>query len=388
MLRHLFADLQNTLSGLDPGAHAWASKLLAIAANFIRVSVLDPGGRYYWVTFVEAMIVLGIAYAVRSDWRAHWGRGGFLRFCFPRGFFMHASTITDVKINVINFLIMPVVNVTWRLNAAYFITLVTGGMVWMFGPAPRMLHWNTATLVCFTILIAVLDDFGYWVWHYLAHKVPFLWAFHKVHHSAEVLTPLVAGRVHPLEAMLLPIFRTAAASLGTGAAFYFFSDEAHLVTIFGMGLVAGIFAAAGDQLFHAHVPISWGRLNYLFISPATHQVHHSVERRHWDKNMGAFLAVWDWIFGTLYLPDSRQELRYGVAENTPQPHHGLLRAYMRPFLDMLPRATWRRLRSRFGRGSDAVAQPPAAPMTPRSETMTRECQAATRNHARIQRSHA
>ena len=61
--------------------------------------------------------------------------------------------------------------------------------------------------------------------------------------------------------------------------------------------------------------------------------------------MGGLLAVWDWMFGTLYVPDSRQELTYGVAIGVPQPHDGLLMAWLRPFWDAVPdrvkRLPWR-----------------------------------------------
>jgi sterol desaturase/sphingolipid hydroxylase (fatty acid hydroxylase superfamily) len=312
----------------------WLGALAGQILKFVDRSVFSPDGRYYWLTFFEALGVLAIAYLLRPDWRARWG-GGFFRFCFPRGFFRHQSTMTDIKLNVANFFVLPFINIGWRFTGAVFIASVVGWMTRVFGPAPHLLEWTPATAIAATLLLAVLSDFGYWVWHYLAHNIPFLWSFHKVHHSAEILTPLVAGRVHPVEAILLPIFRTVATSLGMAPAIYFFVGSLPLTTIFGMELLGGLFAIAGDQLFHAHVPISWGRrLNRIFVSPATHQIHHSMERRHWDKNMGAFLAVWDWMFGTLYLPDSRQELRYGVRVGAPQPHPGLVSAYVRPFVEI------------------------------------------------------
>jgi len=337
MFRQALEDLQASTDAAFLPDHPWVAGASRRFISFFDASFLDTGGRYFWPTFFASVAVLGIGYALRPDWRARWGREGFLRFCFPRGFFSHPSTWTDLKINLANYMIMPLVNVFWRYNGAWFAVAVAAGMTTLLGPAPHVLEWNFWTLLGFTILLAVFDDFGYWVWHYLAHKVPALWAFHKVHHSAEVLTPLVAGRVHPLEAMALPVFRSAASSLIAGPALYFFVSEGQVLKVFGMSIVAAVFAAAGDQLFHAHVPISWGkRLNRIFISPATHQIHHSIELRHWDKNMGAFLAVWDWMFGTLYLPDSHQQLTYGVAPDIVQPHPGLVSAWLRPFLDAIP----------------------------------------------------
>ncbi len=349
MIRQAVDSLQSGLQSALLPDHPWLAAAAVRLVAFVDTMLLEPGGRYFWPTGVAALIVLAIAYALRPDWRARWGREGFLRFVVPRGFFSHPSTWTDLKLNLANYLISPFVNVGWRFTAAWFAVQVAALMAAAFGPAPHAADWTVWTLLAFSILFMIADDFGYWVFHYLAHTVPALWAFHKVHHSAEVLTPLVAGRLHPVEAILLPIFRGAASGLVAGPALYFFVSEGHTLTVFGVSLVAMFFAFAGNQLLHAHVPISWGdRLNRIVVSPATHQIHHSIERRHWDKNMGGLLAVWDWMFGTLYLPDSRQQLTYGVAPDLPQPHPGLVAAWLRPFWDMLPRRL-RELRWRSGR---------------------------------------
>jgi sterol desaturase/sphingolipid hydroxylase (fatty acid hydroxylase superfamily) len=358
MIAETLAALRGAIETSLAPEFAWLSFILTRLLDFVQESFVEPGGRYFWLSGVTSLGVLALAFALRPDWRARWGGEGFLRFVVPRGFFSHPSTITDIKVNVVNYVIMPLVNVAWRLTGAWFTVKLLAAMTWAFGPAPHAWEWNFRTLLAFSLLFAVLEDFGYWVWHYLAHFVPFLWAFHSVHHSAEVLTPLVAGRVHPVEAVLLPVFRSAATAIVSAPALYFFMGEPHVLTVFGLGLLSAAFAFAGNQLFHAHVPISWGPwLNRVFISPATHQIHHSVERRHWNKNMGAFLAIWDWMAGTLYLPDSRQSLRYGIAADVRQPHDGLIAAYLRPFVDALPR----RVRAALPAGAaTAPGTPPAA----------------------------
>ncbi|MEJ0015236.1 MAG: sterol desaturase family protein [Acetobacteraceae bacterium] len=310
----------------------WLDRFLSSLLDFFSISVLDPGGRFYWITGIESMLVLAIAYTVWNG-IGNGGLRGFLRFCFPKGTYTHRSTLVDYQLNLGNFFINPYVNVAWRFNAAFFTTWLIAALTWAFGPAPHLLSWNWATLLGFTVVLAVLDDFGYWVWHYLCHRVKFLWAFHCVHHSAEVMTPLVAGRVHPVEAVLLPVFRSASTAVVLAAGIYLFIGEATTITVFGMGLVAAVMAAAGDQLFHAHVPISWGdRLNRYIISPATHQIHHSIAPHHHDKNMGAYLAIWDWMFGTLYLPRG-ETLRFGLAGHEKQIHSNLVTAYLRPVWD-------------------------------------------------------
>jgi sterol desaturase/sphingolipid hydroxylase (fatty acid hydroxylase superfamily) len=70
------------------------------------------------------------------------------------------------------------------------------------------------------------------------------------------------------------------------------------------------------------------------MSPAHHHIHHSVDPKHFGSNMGGCLAIFDWMFGTLIVPErQRQRLRFGVEDaNAPAPHtlqHGLLAPFWR-----------------------------------------------------------
>jgi hypothetical protein len=65
-------------------------------------------------------------------------------------------------------------------------------------------------------------------------------------------------------------------------------------------------------------PGLWGR---LFMSPAHHQVHHSSNPDHFNKNLGSCLAVWDWMFGTLYVPGrAAEKLSFGVDPDNAEVH--------------------------------------------------------------------
>ncbi|GAB5435666.1 MAG: hypothetical protein FalmKO_07910 [Falsiruegeria mediterranea] len=73
-------------------------------------------------------------------------------------------------------------------------------------------------------------------------------------------------------------------------------------------------------------------MEFLLISPAQHQIHHSVARQHHDRNFGAALAVWDWMFGTLHLSE-KQELQFDLGGK--QGDEGDLKVlYLRPFHDI------------------------------------------------------
>lgn len=92
---------------------------------------------------------------------------------------------------------------------------------------------------------------------------------------------------------------------------------------------------AGAFLRHSPVWLHFGRrLNHVFYSPAHHQIHHSEDPRHWGKNLGGVLAIFDWMAGTLYVPGEREELSYGLAsaEDNERYNTSVGALYVLPFI--------------------------------------------------------
>jgi len=90
--------------------------------------------------------------------------------------------------------------------------------------------------------------------------------------------------------------------------------------VLGVDVVGFALAALGGNLRHSHVWLSYGPwLERWFISPAQHQIHHSRDPRDHDRNFGAGLAVWDWVFGSLSLAGPRRRLRFGLAAQNHGP---------------------------------------------------------------------
>jgi len=76
--------------------------------------------------------------------------------------------------------------------------------------------------------------------------------------------------------------------------------------------------------------LSWGR---WLISPAHHQLHHSCEERHFGRNRGFALALWDRLYGTLYVPGTRPEtFRLGLGDGSDARYHHVGRMYFLPFV--------------------------------------------------------
>ncbi|MCX7287516.1 MAG: sterol desaturase family protein, partial [Rhodobacterales bacterium] len=98
----------------------------------------------------------------------------------------------------------------------------------------------------------------------------------------------------------------------------------------GTNAFLAILNLATNNLKHSHI---WMRfppwLEHILISPAQHQVHHSIDPRHFNRNYGDILAFWDWIFGTLYIPQSDEQIRFGLGDADGVPiaqRHPTLRA--------------------------------------------------------------
>ena len=93
-----------------------------------------------------------------------------------------------------------------------------------------------------------------------------------------------------------------------------------------------IFNVLGANLRHSHISISyWRWLENIFISPAQHQIHHSVEAKHYNKNYGAILAIWDNLTKTLYFSDKQQNITFGLVEKQSIKEQELIYLYFSSF---------------------------------------------------------
>jgi sterol desaturase/sphingolipid hydroxylase (fatty acid hydroxylase superfamily) len=135
----------------------------------------------------------------------------------------------------------------------------------------------------------VAIDLLHWGIHNLLHRVPALWAFHKVHHSIQTMDFLGAMRFHWVEVV---VYKSLTYPL---LAFFGFRADA-------LFLLA-VTATAIGHFNHANLRWRIGPLKYVFNSPEMHIWHHD-----WPAegpvlhNFGVNLSLWDWIFGTAHLP--------------------------------------------------------------------------------------
>lgn len=172
-----------------------------------------------------------------------------------------------------------------------------------------------AIAICYAASIFLVSDFTrYWL-HRWMHKSDFLWQFHQVHHSAESLNPITFYRVHPVENVLFGLRYALSVGVVTGVFVAFFGAKLNLHTIIGVNFLQVIFSFVGANLRHSSIFLSYGKLlEYFFISPAQHQLHHDVQ--HMQKNYGGYLAIWDYCFGSLQKASGfSQPLTFGLGTN-------------------------------------------------------------------------
>src|SRR5262249_34573235 len=130
----------------------------------------------------------------------------------------------------------------------------------------------------------LLFDFLFWVQHYLNHKVPLFWKFHKIHHSQKDLNFFTDFRYHVVEyivrqTVLVPPFLI----------FNITSPDIFAFVLFSRWYFC---------FYHSNIRTNLGPLRYLLVTPQSHRVHHSLEQQHFNTNFGSLFCIWDFIFRT------------------------------------------------------------------------------------------
>jgi sterol desaturase/sphingolipid hydroxylase (fatty acid hydroxylase superfamily) len=203
----------------------------------------------------------------------------------------------------------------------------------LWGARPQ-LNENLSLSLLYGLGVFLVNDLT----HYWAHRAfhsRWLWAFHKVHHSATVLVPATASRIHFVEKIVEKLTTTVSLSLYAGAFWYACGGEISRYTLFGVTYLVFIFNALAANLRHSHVWLSFGPvLEHVLNSPAQHQIHHSDAPRHFNKNFGINLSLWDWMFGTLYVTTSKPEtIRFGTGEQDRDRYLTIYSLIVTPFAE-------------------------------------------------------
>lgn len=150
-------------------------------------------------------------------------------------------------------------------------------------------------------LAVILLDYTLYVWHYLTHRVPFLWRFHVAHHVDLELDASTALRFHFVELGLSVPWRAAQVIfIGVSPGAYFLWQTLVFPSI--------LFHHSNVQL-----PIRIERwLNRFIVTPRMHGIHHSIVEEETNSNWSSGLTIWDWLHGTLKLNVPQDQITIGV----------------------------------------------------------------------------
>jgi sterol desaturase/sphingolipid hydroxylase (fatty acid hydroxylase superfamily) len=217
----------------------------------------------------------------------------------------------------------------WTLDVAYFLSThlpvqilslmillpATEASRFLANPALQAFVGGLPWLVQFALAVLIADLAEYAA-HRLVHRVPFLWRFHAVHHSAKALDWIAGSRAHFVDDVIIR---------GTV-----------LLPIVLLGFSQSILAA---YLVFVTLHATWTHCNFgptsawlekLIVLPRHHHWHHAVEKEAIDKNYAIHFPWIDRIFGTFYSPKDRWPDRYGLDGQELAP--SFVGQTIRPFL--------------------------------------------------------
>ena len=270
-------------------------------------------------------------------WRYSRNETGFIRFLLPKEIYRHQSTWMDVKLAIYNTYFLAPGAVAALIDLPAVTLYVLAAMESMTGS--NATEEGTARAILAGVVLFLVQDFGRYCNHYIHHKFKYLWPFHAVHHSAEVMTPNTFMRAHPLYTALQADLVSVLGGIVCAIVLFALVGSITPGIVYGGVLAWNVYVFFGAHLRHRRIWLSYGPvLEHILISPAQHQVHHSSDPKHHDKNFGEIFAIWDWMFGTLYVPKGREYLTFGIANSAgdriPQPHPILRAALLGPFEDV------------------------------------------------------
>lgn len=284
-------------------------------------------GSRLWPLYLITTLIIGF-----GIFRRRRTSGSFVAWVLPRSMWTHAAHIVDLKLFFAS-RVFTILGLFPTVGFAAFITMLVTGLFPESGQSD-----GVANPVIATFLLLIVGDFAtYWV-HRVHHEMLILWPFHSVHHSAEVMTPITACRKHPFYDLTKVVVHGTFLGVLQGILLGLYPGGVSVTLLLGVNSLYFLFNMLGANFRHSHIWLSYGRvIEHVLISPPQHQIHHSLAPEHHNKNYGEVLAVWDWMFGTLYIAQSHEQIEFGLGDahgnRLKQRHDSLAAALVVPVKD-------------------------------------------------------
>ena len=176
----------------------------------------------------------------------------------------------------------------WVVGLFYFVYDHIQKHYGLFHIKPGLLLW---------ILLLLCTDFMWYWYHRLAHEINIFWAAHIVHHQSEDFNYTVSARITVLQAFIRTGFWAVLPLAG-----------------FPASMITSILLVHGLYPFFIHTQLigKLGILEYVFVTPSHHRVHHASNEQYLDRNYGDVFIIWDKLFGTFQKEEDNIDIKYGL----------------------------------------------------------------------------
>ncbi len=271
---------------------------------------LDSSSRTHWLGLV-IFLVIGLVWVKRQkvSLGSVWQR-----------FVRSTSTHLDVQLLIVNRLLKGLLTgtsvfATWwfSLRCAEIFRYCFGDSGGIIIPASMV-----SGVALYSVVLFLVEDVTRFALHKALHQVPLLWRFHQVHHSATLLTPLTFFRVHPVESILYQLRSILSVGFVAGLMYWWAGPTVTPLEVWGVPAIGFALNTLFGNFRHSHLFIQFPRWMELWlVSPAQHQIHHSIEVQHKDRNFGTWLSIWDRCSGTLVV-STQPPAGFGLVETNHQ----------------------------------------------------------------------
>ncbi len=272
-------------------------------ARYFFHEVMHPhwGNYFYWLIAISvAVYVLELLFPWRKNQprvrKDFWLDAFYMFFNFFLFSLIGYAALSDVVVNAFND------SLRWAFGVENLVAIRVAGFP----------YWVQL------LILFVVRDFVQWNIHVLLHRSPVLWKFHQVHHSVEQMGFAAHLRYHFMETIL------------------YRSIEYLPLAMIGFGIqdfiLVHLFTLTIGHLNHANIYLPLGPLQYLLNSPQMHIWHHSKElpKGSYGVNYGITLSVWDYLFGSVWMPRNGRDIPLGFDDVERYPH-GFWGQLVKPF---------------------------------------------------------
>ncbi|MBL7827706.1 MAG: sterol desaturase family protein [Saprospiraceae bacterium] len=261
-------------------------------ANYLWHEVLNPhwGNYFYWLIGISLLVY---SLELMFPWRKTQAK-------FRQDFWLDAFYM------FFNFFLFGLIG--YNALSAVFSSAFDQFLYQTFG-IRNLVALNVASWPHWAQLLTlfIARDFIQWNVHRLLHRVPFLWELHKVHHSVREMGFAAHLRYHFGETI---VYRTI---------------EYIPLAMIGFGIsdfiLVHLFALTIGHLNHANFYLPLGLFKYLFNSPQMHIWHHAerIPEGSYGVNYGISLSLWDYLFGTVWMPKDGRDISLGFDQIASYP---------------------------------------------------------------------